>query len=206
MEKPAGNLASGNGEESIITSPAVEDPFGNLESLRLTQDFESSVGVKKLLTVVPVRKPSKQDFIRVHPSSAYRLETAVLELKDDRETYLVGRTLWEALPEEISPRVLLTCVNRQGVLSLWPVRLPGADGRTDNWSRSALDAAQRALQAWVRIIPNMSLGGYECYQAAGAIAEPVWPELTFSEILRIAFQDRYIDSFDHPVLRRLRGE
>jgi hypothetical protein len=26
------------------------------------------------------------------------------------------------------------------------------------------------------------------------------------EILRIAFKDRYIDSMDHPVLRKLRGE
>jgi hypothetical protein len=33
------------------------DPF-DLASLRLTQDFAAAVGVKRLLTTVPVKKPS----------------------------------------------------------------------------------------------------------------------------------------------------
>jgi hypothetical protein len=36
--------------------------------------------------------------------------------------------------------------------------------------------------------------------------EPEWPEVPFGELLRIAFRDRLIESLDHPVLRRLRGE
>ena len=42
------------------------DPF-NPDNLRLSQSFAETVGVKKLLTTVPVRKPSPQDFVRVHP-------------------------------------------------------------------------------------------------------------------------------------------
>jgi hypothetical protein len=30
--------------------------------------------------------------------------------------------------------------------------------------------------------------------------------LTLKELLRIAFKDRFIDTYEHPVLRRLRGE
>ncbi len=45
------------------TSPP--DPFGNLAALRLGQSFADTVGVKKLLTTVPVRKPGRQDFTRV---------------------------------------------------------------------------------------------------------------------------------------------
>ncbi len=50
------------------------DPF-NLERLRLSQDFESKVGVRKRLITVPVRKPNRQAFIRVHPDppSAWKL-------------------------------------------------------------------------------------------------------------------------------------
>ena len=58
------------------------DPF-DLNSLRLSQDFASAVGVKKLIMTVPVRKPSKEWFIRTHPDPDYRLPTAVLELKED---------------------------------------------------------------------------------------------------------------------------
>jgi hypothetical protein len=67
-----------------------EDPSFDPARLRLSQNFSESVGVKKALLTVPVRKPGRQDFVRVHPDEDYRLETAVVELKDERETYLVG--------------------------------------------------------------------------------------------------------------------
>ena len=37
-------------------------------------------------------------------------------------------------------------------------------------------------------------------------AEPVWLEATLQQLLEIAFKGRLIDTMDHPVLRRLRGE
>ena len=49
----------------------VPDPF-DLESLALSQDFSATVGVKKLLTTVPVRRPNAQDFIRVNSDPDYR--------------------------------------------------------------------------------------------------------------------------------------
>ena len=36
--------------------------------LRLEQNFAELAGVKKRLVTVPVRKPHRQEFIRVHPS------------------------------------------------------------------------------------------------------------------------------------------
>ena len=39
-------------------------------ALRLDQNFADSAGVQKLIVTVPVRKPHKQDFIRVHPDPA----------------------------------------------------------------------------------------------------------------------------------------
>jgi hypothetical protein len=183
------------------------DPF-DLDSLRLSQDFASAVGVQRLVTTVPFRKPSREWFVRTHPEPAYRLQTAVLELKEDREVYLVAPALWASLASEptFSPRLLVTAVNRQGVLFLWPIRLPGPDGRVDDWSRSALDAADEARRRWVRIVANMSLGAYDVAVATGQVAEPGWPSLPFQEIIRVAFRDRMISDPDHPVLRRLRGE
>jgi hypothetical protein len=56
------------------------DPF-DLNSLRISQDFATAVGVKRLIKTVPIKKPSKEWFVRTHPDPTYRLETAVLELK-----------------------------------------------------------------------------------------------------------------------------
>ena len=74
------------------TSPA-PNPF-DPAALRLDQSFAETVGVKKLLTTVPVRKPNRQDFVRVHADPAYRLTpAAIIELKEDREVYLVTPTM-----------------------------------------------------------------------------------------------------------------
>ena len=177
----------------------------DLDRLRLSQDFPNQVGVKKAILTVPVRKPDRQWFIRVHPDPAWRLETAVLELKDERETYLVDPELWSALPGELIPKVLFTAINRQGVALLWPVRLPGEDGRGNAWHRSAIEAANLAMTGWVRIAANMSLGAYDVFEATAELPEPEWPEKDFQALLEIGFKDHYIRDLDHPVIRRLRG-
>lgn len=187
--------------------PPTVDPFDPAR-LRLSQDFAAAAGVQKALLTVPVRKPDKTWFSRVHPDESYRLQTAVLELKEDRETYLVAQELWSELATEstFKPQVLFTSISRNGVLFLWPVALPGPDGKTMEWHRSALEAATLAQSGWVRVQANMALGAYEVFQAANDLPAPVWPSINFSAILRVAFKGRFINTLDHPVLRRLRGE
>jgi len=182
------------------------DPF-DPESLRLPQDFTAALGVKKALLTIPVRRPAKEWFIRVHPDSAYHLHTAVIELKEVGEVYLVSQHLWPDLAGEstFTSKMLFLAVNRQQVLFFWPVRLPGPDGRVDTWSKSALEAAQMATLTWVRVTPDQSLGAYNVYYSDHSL-DPVWPDLAMGKLLRIAFKDRYIDTRDHPVLRQLRGE
>ncbi|MGD9922444.1 MAG: hypothetical protein AB7V13_13525 [Pseudorhodoplanes sp.] len=180
------------------------NPF-DLNNLRLSQDFGATVGVKKLLTTIPVRRPSPQDFLRVHPAPEYRAALPALELKEDRELYVIARNMQAELATECVPCILHTAINRQGVVFLWPVRLPGPDGKQNEWWRSAGEAAELATKQWVRLKANMSLGAYEIFTAAGALQEPEWPELTFPQLLEIAFRERLIDRADHPVVQRLRG-
>jgi hypothetical protein len=186
--------------------PPDDDPFDPAR-LRLPQDFAAAVGVRKLLTTVPVRKPSKEWYVRTHPNPAYWFPAGILELKEDRELYLIPNALWPEVSDEptCSPRLLVASINRQGVLFVWPIRTPGEDGKQDDWSRSANEAAIAARTEWVRITANMGLGAYDI-KAATYRTEPTWPTLPMNEILRVAFRDRMIDSFDHPVLRELRGE
>jgi hypothetical protein len=200
-------LANGLATSGAGASQAEADPF-NLESLRLSQDYASAVGVKRLITKIPVDKPRKEWWVRTHPDPAYRLPTALLELKEDRETYLVTSTLWPDLVSEptFSPKLLLTSITRQGVLFLWPIRLPGADGRIDDWSRSAMDAADEAKTRWVRVLADMSLGAYRVELATGRLPEPEWPDIRLQGIIDIAFRDKKISDRSHPVLQRLRGE
>ena len=182
------------------------DPF-DPASLRLDPSYAETVGVRKLLITVPVRKPNRQEFVRVHPDPSYRLTpAAIIELKEDREIYLVAPPLAQALQDEFTPAILFTAMNRQGVLFLWPVKLPGPDGKENEWHRSAREAAEKASKVWLRIRANMSLGAYDLFEAQGDLPEPDWPEPPFREILRTAFRERYVDRPDHALINRLRGE
>lgn len=193
-----------NDLENATTEAPAPDPF-DLDFLRLDQSFLEGVGVRKVLNTVPVRKPNAQDFIRVRPGERYRLPLAVIELKDDREIYLLPPPIAQQLPGEYAMATLYLGINRQGVVFLWPVKLPGSDGKIMVWHTSAAEAAELATRRWIRVKANMSLGAYEIYEAAATIPDPTWPDLTYQEILRIAFKDRYVDGLDHPVVKRLRG-
>jgi hypothetical protein len=182
------------------------DPFDPAR-LRCSQDFAAAVGVRKKLVYVRVDKPSNEWFIRTHPDETYRLTTGLLTLKQEREDYLVDPALWSELAGEpaFSFKLLVLGVSRQAIPFLWPLRLPGPDGRLDPWGQSALEACELARTEWVRVKSNVQVGAYDI-SVATFRAEPEWPVLKFQEILRIAFRDKVILSWDHPVLRRLRGE
>ena len=104
-----------------------------------------------------------------------------------------------------SGRTLYLTINRQKVLSVWPVKLPAVDGRVNEWHASAAAAAERAMKNWIRLAANMSLGAYEISEAIADYGQPEWPNLPFREILKIAFKNRLIDSSDHAVIQQLRG-
>jgi hypothetical protein len=180
------------------------DPF-DLAKLVLDQSFVETAGVKKLLTTVPVGRPHSHDFVRVHRSAEYRQSFALIEFKDDRETYLVPPAILHELPGEFFMATLYTTINRQGVVRLWPVRLPTPDGKSMEWHRSAAQAAELAMTRWIRIKANMDLRAYEMFEAAGTIPDPEWPTYSYGELIKIAFRDRIVDRLDHPVIKRLRG-
>jgi len=99
---------------------------------------------------------------------------------------------------------LFVAISRTGVLFMWPVKVP-RDGKILGWHTSAAMAAQCAMKGWVRVKSNMDLGAYEIFEAEGSVSDPTWPDLSFNEIVRIAFKDKIIRDPDHPVVKRLRG-
>lgn len=188
-----------------VAEPA-PDPF-DPASLRLDANFAEGLGVKKVISTIPCRKPSKSEWFMVRSGEEWRLQTAILEVESgiDRATYLVSPHLRSDLHGEISPAIVLTCTNRQGDLFLWRVKLPGPDGRTNTWTESAIRIADAAQRTWCRMVADTSNGHYTHYEPMVELPPPEWPELSFQEILRIAFKDKLVDSIDHPVVQQLRG-
>ena len=185
---------------------STEDAW-NLDALRLSQDFDAEVGGKKLLTTVSVRRPKRQEFVRVHPDPSWHLLAALLEVEEDGESYLIVSALQKALAEEVQPVDLVTAMNRSGLLFLWPVKRAKGGKRDNAWLTSAQAGARLAQKHWVKVASNRDLAAYEITEAAGHYPDPEWPvDLDFDALLKLAFKDHVIRDMQHPVLRRLRGE
>jgi hypothetical protein len=202
------NDDNANCRESVAAAPAQSglSPF-DPPNLRLDPEYLKSGGVKKLLTTVPVRRPNKQDFVRVHPDPEYRLcGVAIIEFREDRESYLVMPSYAQGLdPQLFNCCNLNLAINRQKVLFLWPTKLPTPGGHVNAWHSSGLEAAEKAMTHWIRVVPNTSLGAYEFFVAESHLSDPEWPSLSLRDLIEIAFKDRIVKDRDHPAMQKLRG-
>jgi hypothetical protein len=185
-------------------APEPLDPE-DLTAFALPDDYESSVA-KKVLNTVPVRKPSKESFVRTNPDPAMWRTYSILELKEEGRTYIVTPQLAVALDAEgestLTNALLVPTVDRRGNFFLWILKL---SDRESSWHLSGNRAAELAKTKWVRIQSNMSAGAYDTCVAENQDAQPVWPEEDLATILKIAFEGKVITSRDHPVLKELRG-
>jgi hypothetical protein len=209
MAKPKlQNITTNNPTEETVsneTAASAPNPF-DMDSLRIDTSFIETTSVKKLLTTVPVHKPKSQEFVRSHPGEDYRDTYAMIELQEDNEFYVLTREMVVALPGEYFVATIYTYITRQGVVRLCPVKLPGPDGKDNEWNKSLRNAIHHVMKRWARIKSNRGLGAYEIFEAPATanIPDPVWPKATFKELLNIAFNGRVVDRIDHPLIRKLR--
>ena len=186
----------------INKTPEITSPFS---SLRLTQNFGETLGVKKVLTTVPVGKPTKDRFFRTHESPNWVYPSWILEDKKTGETYIVSEEVASVLGGLVRAVELYTAIDRQNNLFLIPIPLPGPNGVRNPWHESLLQAVLRAKLVWLRITANKDLGGYDIFEATAKLLEPIWPDTTLDELLAIAFRGRIITNPDHPVVQEKLG-
>jgi hypothetical protein len=208
MSKPIERLSivTDQKEEGAALGP---DPF-DLKALRIPVNYAEEAGIVRQLTTVPIRKPHRHEWIRVHPDSEYRNDFHLIKLGKGDEFYLVHPDVRHLVGDEAVAFTVYTAITKANVLLLWPVSLPsGDDRRPSDWVISAHAAAAEAVKRWVRVKSNKALGAYETYATAESVdmSDPVWPDKSMPDLLRIAFGStgRLIQTVDHPVIRELQG-
>jgi hypothetical protein len=175
-----------------------------LADLVLPPSFSEGLTVKREYVALSVGKPHAQWWNRTHPDPAYWLDTGIIELKEERESYIVSPALREAVRTELTLKTLALAQNRAGEIFIWAAKRPDSENKLDPWNTAARAAMQLARRRWVRI--SAGNGGYNVYTTDAPLPEPEWPDQTFEALLRIAFRGRFITDPNHTVLRRLRGE
>ena len=162
---------SANDDNITSSTPEPPDPF-DPAALRINPDTAAgAIGVKRKILVGEVWQAG-QDGIRPRPpgSNRYRIDTALIQDKTNRESYLVAPPLWPELPDFISLVRLCVAVNRHGTPFLWPAKLPDPNGRPMDWHTSMLEAQELAVKNWVRVQADMSAGSYAVFEATGQLA------------------------------------
>lgn len=178
----------------------------DLDALRLPPNYGATLGVKKVMTAVPIAKPKAAQFFRVHRDPAWTIPVFIVELKEEREIYVVAPQVAAMLGNLVKPVLLFAAIDRSDGPFLIPVILPGEDGRRNPWHESRAQAIEHAKENWVRITANMSAGAYDVFEALGALPEPTWPACTPDELFQVAMRGRTISDDTHPVVKQLMGQ
>lgn len=186
----------------------------DLEALKLRPNAEGIIKTAPLLKTIKVLRPGKTDYFRIRPGAEWTLKFPIFSMKSgsDSEMYLV-------MPEfqmELYERNLLQPVMfhfgifwGSNILFLSDVGIKlGRDGGLNPYHKSRLEAYEIAKTKWISISANLEGGFYTIVEAKSKIPEPIWPTTpaNIGEAVELAFRDNVIDSADHPVLKKLRGE
>lgn len=193
-------MTTQNIPQTASTSSALD-----LNSLRLPANYGATLGVKKLLTNVPVRKPRKPQFFRTHPSADMAFGGMLLLQKEKDESYLVVQEVAEQINELVQAVDLFAAIDRQNNVFLIPVPRPGESGARNPWHESLFQAVELARESWIRIGANMQMGGYDVFEAQVSLSEPDWPEHDIYKLVEVAFRGKIIQSPDHPLVQGLLG-
>ena len=177
----------------------------DIEKYAFRQDPVGAGKLQGQVTFVPVQRPHPQSWVFIPPEPEWRCSVAVIELKQQREVYLVKPEVALSLGDEVSHRLLVPYQDREGGLFLWPVRLTDSRGNMDSWSTSALRICQEFTNQWIKVKAKMSSGSYEVIIAPVPVPPPEWPDGGLKFLINRAFKNRIINDQNDPVVRKLRG-
>jgi hypothetical protein len=192
-----------------ITTPDLLNPYRPEDLWIDPAKIHAVAATKKIVTTIPVRKPNKHEFFRVHPAEEFWRLVALLEW--ERNLYVIHPAIVPQMdPDDIFYAYLCLAVSVSGQPFFWPVKVSKPD-RTNQWNDSALLLAKKAIESWVKIRSRQEdgkgQGHYAGEEPIGNFGKPVWPELTQKQLYDIAFKDgRIIDRVDHLVIQKLTGQ
>ncbi len=177
----------------------------DLNALRLPANYSTGLGVKKILNKVPVGRPDRAKFFRVLDDDTFTLRVFLYEDKATNDMYIVLPFVQPLLGSLARPAQLHAAIDRTDNPFLIPVILPSEDGQWNSWHESLSQGVEMAKDHWVRLVANKSISAYDINQATAALPDPVWPDTTMEELIKVAFRGKIIDNPDHPVIRALQG-
>jgi hypothetical protein len=161
-----------------------------------------TIAVKREIINISVRKPSKFEPFRTHPT--LRINVMLCMPKKgahEGEVFLVATTTRDLLVQHVVSATLFFLMTAEGAPLVAPVPFPEEGGKEHAAHSSFRIIAARAEKQWCLAIYKKPTSSYELGTQDTDFGEPVWPDLTLAEVLEKAFRDCYIKDRTHPFVK-----
>jgi hypothetical protein len=198
------------------TPPAAINPF-ELEGLVVRPAYKAPTGMITSLAAISVRdKAGPATFFMTHPDPEYAQDLQVIKWADEGdetrgEWYVVHPNIAHAIEDDpvLKLAKIYYCISQTGHEFL--VVVPVSDGsRSDVYaSKHTVFEAARSRFVKMHWTSGAKQWVFKYAETDGPEAPPIWPDESYQSILKRGFnsakQDRYINTFDHYVIKALRG-
>jgi hypothetical protein len=177
--------------------------FDDLGSLR--QASTLTVQRKTVLVNVDVGMPPNNSYFRVHKTEELDNQS-VLRDKTTQTFYYVTPAMRghaKIIKRLRMVTLALAYVWPANNVMVWPV--PKLEGRDFKAWKSARAAYELARDQWVSVTWDEANSDYAIETAEGIKHEPSWPDKTFTDLLKLAFDGKVLDNENHPYVLQLRG-
>jgi hypothetical protein len=206
--------ANGNGgaaDDAAISklqpsNAAAVDPFDPM-NLGIATDYAAAINAKASSKPFELRKPNDQEYFLVSPRTGHRLVVGSITDKQDMgKLYIVPSGLLEEVrtkfPKAVRAVELVLAQTLAGASLVWPV--PLAEDRGGRWNSTQRGGCEQGKTRWTNITSGR--GQYDIITVNNPKAVD-WDSVPpFRDILHQAASERLINSMEHPLLRKLRGE
>ena len=199
-------IDGGQAYTAIVDSNRITASDIDLDSIAVDQDFAAMAAVKADSSAPPIRKPGNQLWFCPHPDQKFwKSFLTITDKLDSDAIYVLNRTLAEGLHGEYVTTLFVPCITPQEEFFIWPIKLPDSEGRIDSWNASKLEHALAGAGKWMRLRSNQFAGGYDKLSQSKQSPPPTWPD-DILDLLKRGVTRTYIESLDHPLIKRLLGE
>jgi hypothetical protein len=196
-------MANKGGTETDARVDRALGIFADLSALEVSPT--EVIAAKEILTVMPVRRPKKNEFVRAQETTFI---TFLYQDDDEGVYYFIEPAMRPYFIAGSVVKVLVPAVNQLGSVFIWPV--PADDGQTsrnNSWNESHRGAYQQAKIKWTKMVGDRAARQYRVYEASGNLPDPQFCSLPFNQQIALAFHGiNTISDPEHPVLRAMRGE
>ena len=195
-----------NSELASSPKPAPIDPFDPM-NLGISTDYAAAINAKASTKPFELRAPNEQEFFRTSPQKNHHLVVGSIADKQDMgKVYIVSGVLLEEVklkfPKVVRAVELVLTQILAGASLVWPV--PLAEDRGGKWNSTQRAACEQGKTRWTN--KTSGRGEYEILTVNNP-KDVDWDSFPpFRDILRQAASERLIDSMEHALLKKLRGE